>query len=104
MEFTNGRALRPEAEKNETALVTEWDRIGGDIDKVGEIVLGTNPLLVASLPSGGLPYYGYGAGYVRISLGDNWESGGANRSPSGRPLWLFLDNAAVEVRGEVLQL
>ena len=74
------------------------------VDKVAEIVLGTNPLLVASLPSGDLPYYGYGAGYVRISLGDNWEPGGANRSPGGRPLWLFLDNAAVEVRGEVLKL
>jgi Thermophilic metalloprotease (M29) len=104
MEFTNGRALQVNAEKNETALRAELDRIGGDIDKVGEIVLGTNPLLVASLPSGELPYYGYGAGYVRISLGDNWESGGANRSPSGRPLWLFVDNAVLNVGGEVLKM
>ena len=72
---------------------------------MGEIVLGTNPLLVApvgGLPSGDLPYFGYGAGYVRVSLGDNWESGGTNRSPGSRPLWLFLERATVEAGGKDL--
>jgi len=102
LEFTGGRAVRWQAEKNQAAL--EWlrERIGGDIDKVGEIVIGTHPLLVATMPSGELPYFGYGTGYLRVSLGDNWESGGANRSPSGRPLWLFLERATVEAGGKVL--
>lgn len=26
------------------------------------------------------PYYGYGAGILRIAIGENWESGGTNRS------------------------
>jgi hypothetical protein len=32
-------------------------------------------------------------------MGDNWESGGTNRSPAGRPLWLFLEKATVESAG-----
>jgi len=102
LEFSKGRAVRQRAEKNEAAFRKLWEQIGGDIDKVGEIVLGTNPLLVGTLPSGDLPYYGYGAGYVRISLGDNWESGGRNRSPGSRPLWLFLERATVEAGGKAL--
>ncbi len=102
LEFSGGRAVRWQAEKNEKAVLALREAIGGDIDKVGEIVLGTNPLLVAAMPSGELPYFGYGAGYLRVSLGDNWESGGANRSPGGRPLWLFLEHATVEAGGRVL--
>jgi hypothetical protein len=77
---------------------------GGDIDKVGELVIGTNPLLLlpAPLPSGELPYYGYGAGSVRVSLGDNWESGGPLRVPGTINQWLFLAGATVEAGGKVL--
>jgi leucyl aminopeptidase (aminopeptidase T) len=96
LEFERGRAMRRRAAKDDAAFARMWDAIGGDIDKVGEIVIGTNPLLAGTLPSGTLPYYGYGEGHVRVSMGDNWESGGANRSPSGRPLWLFLEKATVE--------
>jgi leucyl aminopeptidase (aminopeptidase T) len=102
LEFERGRAVGQRAEKNESAFRAQWQSIGGDVDKVGEMVIGTNPLLVASLPSGDLPYYGYGAGYVRVSLGDNWESGGANRSPGGRPLWLFQEQASLEAGGKVV--
>jgi len=75
-----------------------------DSDKAGEVVIGTNPLLVLSkpLPSGQLPYYGYGAGYVRISLGDNWESGGPLRVPGTINQWLFLERATVEAGGKAL--
>jgi leucyl aminopeptidase (aminopeptidase T) len=100
--FERGRAVGQRAEKNEAAFRAQWQTIGGDIGKVGEIVIGTNPLLVATLPSGDLPYYGYGAGYVRVSLGDNWESGGANRSPGGRPLWLFLEQASLDADGKAV--
>ena len=102
LEFERGRAVRLRAEKNEAGFRAEWESVGGDIDKVGEIVLGTNPLLVASLPSGQLPYFGYGAGYLRVSLGDNWESGGTNRSPLGRPLWFLLEQASLEAGGQAV--
>jgi len=99
LEFEHGHAVRHHAAKDDAAFARMWDGFGGDIDKVGEIVIGTNPLLAGTLPSGTLPYYGYGDGHVRVSMGDNWESGGANRSPSGRPLWLFLDRPTVETDG-----
>lgn len=98
-EFAEGRVRTLRAEKRESALRAEWERIGGDVDRVGEIVLGTSPWLVGKLPSGELPYFGYGDGYVRVSLGDNWESGGKNRTPGNRNLWLFLEEATLEADG-----
>jgi leucyl aminopeptidase (aminopeptidase T) len=102
IEFSHGRAGRVTAKTNEEAFRAQLKEIGGDVDKVGEVVIGTSPLLATPLSSGELPYYGYGDGFVRISLGDNWESGGTNRSPSGHPLWLFLEHATVETDGTVL--
>ena len=102
LEFERGRVVRRRAARDDAAFARMWEGIGGDIDKVGEIVIGTNPLLAGTLPSGTLPYYGYGDGHVRVSMGDNWESGGANRSPSGRPLWLFLEKPNVDSGGQML--
>jgi hypothetical protein len=102
LEFSGGSAVRRHAVKDDAGFARLWDGFGGDIDKVGEIVIGTSPLLAGTLPSGTLPYYGYGDGFVRVSMGDNWESGGTNRSPSGRPLWLFLEQATVESDGRAL--
>ena len=102
LEFQRGRVVRHHAARDDAAFARMWNEFGGDIDKVGEIVIGINPLLAGTLPSGALPYYGYGAGHLRVSMGDNWESGGANRSPSGRPLWLFLDKPTVESAGALL--
>lgn len=102
IEFKNGRAVKIAALKNESGFRAEWDGVGGDVDRVGELVIGTNPLLVGRLPSGELPYFGYGEGYVRISLGENWESGGSNRSPLGRPLWFLLEDATLSAGSGVL--
>ncbi len=94
LDFKGGRVVSRRAARNPAAFDALWTRIGGDVDKIGEMVLGVNPLLVASLPSGEPPYYGYGAGAVRVSLGENWESGGSLRSPGG-PLWLFVPGATL---------
>jgi hypothetical protein len=99
LEFEGGRASVKSAASNEAAARELLATIGGDIDKVGELVLGTNPLLVERLPSGELPYFGYGAGFVRISLGDNWESGGALRTRTGGNVWTFLEGATLEADG-----
>ena len=40
-----------------------------------------------------LPYYGYGAGVLRVSLGDNWESGGSNSS--SLEAWFYITDATV---------
>lgn len=96
-EFEGGRVKTLSAAKGQEAVRKEWEEIGGDVDRVGEIVLGTNPLLAVSIPSGEFPYFGYGAGAVRVSLGDNWESGGSNRTPGDRNWWLFLGEATLDV-------
>jgi hypothetical protein len=41
-----------------------------------EFALGFNPLLAIPEHEDWIPYYGYGAGVVRLSLGDNSELGG----------------------------
>jgi hypothetical protein len=65
-----------------------------------EFALGFNPLL--AIPTVGdpwIPYYGYGAGVVRLSLGDNTELGGA--VGGGYVRWNFFIDATVEVDGDV---
>lgn len=96
LEFEGGRATVQSAGTNEPAFRDLFAKIGGDIDKVGEVVLGTSPLLGGTFDWGELPYFGYGAGHLRISLGDNWESGGPLRTPGGDNLWLFLRGATIE--------
>ncbi len=65
-----------------------------------EFALGFNPKLVN--PAGGatLAYYGYGAGVVRMSLGDNEELGGQVRGDFVR--WFFFPDATVVVNGQPL--
>ncbi len=96
--FKKGRITEESARAN-PEFYQLWSKETGDRDRVGELVIGTNPKLV---PAGDdiLPYYGYGAGVVRIALGDNWESGGRNRSSLNH--WLFLTGATLEAGGQVL--
>ena len=46
-----------------------------------------------------IPYYGYGAGVVRLSLGDNSELGGT--VSGGYVRWNFFTDATVSVGGSV---
>jgi len=74
----------------------------GDRDKPGELVVGFNPELLPILPSGFMPYYGYGAGIVRIAIGDNWESGGSNRARDHWEQWLFVVDGTLTANSTVL--
>jgi D-aminopeptidase len=58
-----------------------------------EFALGFNSKLVVPPGERALPYYGYGAGIVRMSLGDNTELGGEVRGGGVR--WLFFPDATV---------
>jgi beta-lactamase class A len=73
---------------------------GGDAARsFREFALGFNPKL--QNPSGStLAYYGYGAGVVRMSLGDNAELGGQVRGDFVR--WFFFPDATVEVNDQPL--
>ena len=86
----------------------ELRRVGKLIEKVfysgdnssrqfREFALGMNPRLVAPAGSEVIPYYGYGAGVVRLSLGNNEELGGKVKGNFVR--WFFFPDASVEVDG-----
>jgi len=99
--FVKGRVAKLESRKGAEAIVSVWQKATGDKGLPAELVIGTNPELPALLPSGFMPYYGYGAGVVRLAFGDNWESGGKNRSSNGETL-LFIPDATLEANGKVL--
>jgi Thermophilic metalloprotease (M29) len=65
-----------------------------------EFALGFNTRLTVPPGEQALPYYGYGAGVVRMSLGDNSELGGSVRGGGVR--WLFFPDATVVAEGETL--
>ena len=65
-----------------------------------EFALGFNPKLTIPTGEQALPYYGYGAGVVRMSLGDNNELGGSVRGGGIR--WLFFPDATVTAGANVL--
>lgn len=65
-----------------------------------EFCLGFNPRLVIPPGESALPYYGYGSGVVRMSLGDNTELGGAVRG--GVVRWLFFPDATVRVGSDLI--
>jgi aminopeptidase len=101
LEFKAGRITRVEADKN-LAVVEAALTAGGDAARrFREFALGFNPKLQRRQgTSATLAYYGYGAGVVRMSLGDNQELGGAVRGNFAR--WFFFPDATVEVDGKTL--
>jgi len=87
-EFQAGRVTKVSAAKGQDRVQQAWDRATGDKDKIAELVIGANPKLPSKGPGRMPPYYGYGAGVLRIALGENWESGGSNRSSLEAWFWL----------------
>lgn len=78
--------------------VTAELAFGGDAGRAfREFALGFNPLLAITADDPWIPYYGYGAGVVRLSLGDNAELGGAVRGNYVR--WNLFPDASVWVDG-----
>ena len=89
LEFKGGRVVTWRAEKGEATLRAAWDAAGGDMDKVCEIVLGVNPLDSGTYDDAVRGDLRGGAGVLRVSLGDNWEMGGKNRTRYTRTQWLY---------------
>ena len=63
-----------------------------------ELGIGFNRALAAPGGRDLVPYYGYGAGVVRLSLGDNEEIGGQVRGDPVR--WFFFTDATVTAGGD----
>lgn len=91
--FEQGRIVKVETDGNQGQLDELWRAQTGDKDLLGELVLGCNPMLTPVEGSTFLPYYGFGEGMLRVTLGENIESGGTNRSSFHR--WMMLTQATI---------
>jgi hypothetical protein len=94
MRFANGRLTRFTATTGTAGVERELAQAGDGGRSFREFALGFNPLL--AIPESGerwIPYYGYGAGVVRLSLGDNTELGG--KVGGGFVRWNFFTDATV---------
>lgn len=100
MQFDRGRVTSFSAKSGRAAVERELQNAGEAGRAFREFALGMNPLL--AIPGEGerwIPYYGYGAGVVRLSLGDNSELGG--KVKGGYVRWNFFTDAIVTVGREV---
>jgi len=97
--FKNGKVVSWKATKGEEAVRQELESGGDAAQSFRELAVGFNPKLVPSSGHTWIPYYGYGAGIVRLSLGDNSELGGNVRGNYVR--WNFFTNATVRLSADV---
>jgi leucyl aminopeptidase (aminopeptidase T) len=100
MTFAGGRVTDFRARSGRAGVERELNESGEPARHFREFALGFNPML--AIPSAGkrwIPYYGYGAGVVRLSLGDNTELGGT--VTGGYVRWNFFIDATVRVGDEV---
>ncbi len=100
MRFAAGRVVDVSATSGRAGVERELAQAGDGARSFREFALGFNPLL--AIPESGerwIPYYGYGAGVVRLSLGDNTELGGG--VGGGYVRWNFFTDATVMVGNEV---
>ena len=94
LNITNGVVVKASAESGDAALQTFLQSAPG-ASRFREFCLGFNPKLGVPAGSSALPYYGYGDGVVRMSLGDNEEVGGQVRGGGVR--WFFFPDTTVTV-------
>jgi hypothetical protein len=105
LRFARGRVADLAAASGRDAVEAELRRAGDVGRAFREFALGFNPLLAVPERGPWIPYYGYGAGVVRLSLGDNTELGGKVEDPStgsGQPAyvrWNFFTDLTVTVGG-----
>ena len=99
LEFQSGRVVSISARQGIEYLRAALEQGDGSARRFRAFALGFNPLLAVPDSAPWIPYYGYGAGVVRLSLGANAELGGAVQGNYAR--WNFFTNATVTVGTEV---
>ena len=95
----NGGVAGMTAESGQDAAEAELAGVPEEARAFREFALGFNPLLAVPERNPWIPYYGYGAGIVRLSLGDNSELGGT--VTGGYVRWNFFTDTTVTVGDEV---
>jgi len=96
-----GKIVAVAAKRGVEFMRAELDAQPDTVKYFRELGLGFNPLLSVPERDPWIPYYGYGAGVVRLGLGNNTEIGGAV-SGGGYNRWrdLFTD-CTITLDGEV---
>lgn len=94
-----GRVAGVTAASGQEAAEAELAGVPEEARAFREFALGFNPLLAVPERNPWIPYYGYGAGVVRLSLGDNSELGGT--VTGGYVRWNFFTDTTVTVDGRV---
>lgn len=98
--FERGRVVAFEAPSGRDTVAAELGPPDGPGRAFREFALGFNSLLAVRVEDQPwIPYYGYGAGVVRLSLGDNTELGGT--VTGGHVRWNFFTDATVVVGTDV---
>ncbi len=103
LRFVHGRVAEvippdgPAGPATESAVEAEIGSNGDVSRSFRELALGFNPELAVPAAAPWIPYYGYGAGVLRLSLGDNTELGGRVKGSYVR--WNFFTDATVTVGG-----
>ena len=95
LRFARGRVVNVTATSGRDAVEAEMKAAGEAGRAFREFALGFNPLLAVPERGPWIPYYGYGSGVVRLSLGDNSELGGA--VTGGYVRWNFFTDLTVTV-------
>ena len=96
MHFKNGKLSEFSCIKGRSGVENVLEEAGESARSFREFALGFNPDLSISAAGGKwIPYYGYGAGVVRLSLGDNRELGG--NVGGGFVRWNFFNDATVRI-------
>ena len=97
--FERGRIVGVTADSGLDAVQAELDGAPAQARAFREFALGFNPLLAVPDRNPWIPYYGYGEGVVRLSLGDNSELGGT--VTGGYVRWNFFTDTTVRLDDEV---
>jgi hypothetical protein len=97
--FEAGNVVAVSAESGQEAVEAEMAGAGPSGRAFREFALGFHPLLAVPENNPWIPYYGYGAGVVRLSLGDNSELGG--EVSGGYVRWNFFTDTTVTIDGDV---
>lgn len=93
--FVEGKMTDMTADTGLDAVKQVMEAAGDAGKSFREFALGFNPLLAVPDQEPWIPYYGYGAGVIRLSLGDNSELGGS--VTGGFVRWNFFTDATVSV-------
>jgi leucyl aminopeptidase (aminopeptidase T) len=104
LRFSKGRVVEVIAASGRDAVEAEMQKAGDAGRAFREFALGFNPLLAVPDRGPWIPYYGYGSGVVRLSLGDNSELGGKVVSAGSGPAyvrWNFFTDLTVTVGSTV---